>query len=351
MARFFFIGNKISPGYIFALLICSVFLMDSLRVKFVSAQTTCLDISDNLWYGKSDQGVDNSIINLQTYLKSLGYMNATPNGYFGPATFAAVKLYQVADDIPSTGYVGPMTRASLKNRSCGMVSVPIISSSSNPISAQNTNTDQPVSVSSFPVVVGITSPTTGQALSIGSTIAIKWANQPAGNFDISLEQPGGAGAGFVVSNLSSIASGNQYVWKVGTVFSSSADSNITVQPGTYRLRLQSSVHGASANDQVSGWFTITAMQFKVSTVIPSSGYADNASSVVLSGTGFASNASVYFDSDYSNLRANNQYISPDGSVLVFTVPSSVSAGLHTLYINDGKGSSPITLPLTINSPQ
>lgn len=60
-----------------------------------------------------------SVVALQTALISAGYnipaisSGAAAKGYFGSQTQAAVKLYQAANGIPSTGFVGPLTRAAL----------------------------------------------------------------------------------------------------------------------------------------------------------------------------------------------------------------------------------------------
>lgn len=53
------------------------------------------------------------VMELQQRLKDEGYLNVTPTGYFGPLTFSAVKAYQSANGLPSTGYVGPLTRGLL----------------------------------------------------------------------------------------------------------------------------------------------------------------------------------------------------------------------------------------------
>ena len=312
------------------------------QTKPVFAQTSCLNLSRNLSYGDTDQTYGGPVLSLQDYLQSLGYLHATPNGHFGPATLAAAKEYQAANGIPSTGYVGPLTRASLKTKTC---SVPVTSTPASV--SQPVTTTIPSSSESFSG--GITSPATGQVLAIGSSTVITWQNPPSGTFNISLEQPGGAGAGFVASNLSPTGNSNQYVWKVGSVYSSQTNSNTTIQPGTYRLRLQSSTYGASSNDMVSGWFTVVAPQFSVSSIVPSVGYADDTSSVVLLGSGFTPATTVYFDNNYSSLRGNNQYISPDGSVLVFTVPTSVPIGTHILYINNGQSSNPVTIPFRVTA--
>ena len=144
---------------------------------------------------------------------------------------------------------------------------------------------------------------------------------------------------------------NQYVWNVGKIYTSQSNSYQTLSPGTYRIRLQSSISGASTNDQTSGWFTIVAPQFAVTSVTPSYSFADNATSVVLFGSGFTSSASIYFDNNYSGLMATNKYVSPDGTVIVFTIPTTVSSGPHTLYINNGQSSSPVSLSFVVNSTQ
>jgi len=55
------------------------------------------------------------VLALQNILKDLGYLTATPNGYFGPATFEAVKQFQQDRGIDVRGYVGPATRDALNN--------------------------------------------------------------------------------------------------------------------------------------------------------------------------------------------------------------------------------------------
>lgn len=55
------------------------------------------------------------VLNLQVKLQSLGYFPAStqPTGYFGSITQGAVKNFQAANNIPTTGFVGPLTSAAL----------------------------------------------------------------------------------------------------------------------------------------------------------------------------------------------------------------------------------------------
>jgi len=84
-----------------------LFLTALLVPAFASATTRSLE------YGMS--GADVAV--LQNTLVDKGYLSATPNGYFGPATLAAVKKFQCAQNIVCSGtaygVVGPKTQAAL----------------------------------------------------------------------------------------------------------------------------------------------------------------------------------------------------------------------------------------------
>lgn len=81
--------------------------------------------STNLTVGSTGSDV----VALQTWLIANGYSipsiasGAAAKGYFGSQTLAAVKAYQTAKGIPSTGFVGPLTRGAL-NAGGGVVVTP-----------------------------------------------------------------------------------------------------------------------------------------------------------------------------------------------------------------------------------
>jgi peptidoglycan hydrolase-like protein with peptidoglycan-binding domain len=53
------------------------------------------------------------VLRLQNILAKLGYLAATPNGNYGPATIEAVIKFQQAKGLAQLGVVGPATRAAL----------------------------------------------------------------------------------------------------------------------------------------------------------------------------------------------------------------------------------------------
>lgn len=74
--------------------------------------------ASSAWSGSfvSDLGSGASgteVLKLQRLLAAQGYLTATPNGNFGPATKAAVTAFQASQGLPKLGSVGPATRAAL----------------------------------------------------------------------------------------------------------------------------------------------------------------------------------------------------------------------------------------------
>jgi Putative peptidoglycan binding domain len=87
----------------------------------VPSTKMCVSITTNLRTGS--RGSD--VVMLQNYLGAQGYFpvnlwQSTASGFFGLRTRQAVVAYQAAHDLPSTGYVGPRTRAVIKNESCSI---------------------------------------------------------------------------------------------------------------------------------------------------------------------------------------------------------------------------------------
>lgn len=101
----------------------------------------CTTLTEGLGIGSESPAV----LSLQEYLYVKGYLQAAPNGYFGPGTYAAVSAFQKENGIAQTGTVGPLTREKLKVNSCGVTTAPAT---------------KPVTETSKPLVVATTTPTT-----------------------------------------------------------------------------------------------------------------------------------------------------------------------------------------------
>ena len=91
-----------------------------------NSNNACVTLDNNMRYKIRDASVNNEVTDLQDYLISEGYMSGQTTGYFGAGTLKAVKSFQSQNNLISSGYVGPVTRAKIKELSCG------ISTTTNP---------------------------------------------------------------------------------------------------------------------------------------------------------------------------------------------------------------------------
>jgi peptidoglycan hydrolase-like protein with peptidoglycan-binding domain len=78
-----------------------------LLLAFIAPNVASATIDRNLKYGAKND----TVLQLQDYLQDKGYFNLSPTGYFGLVTLRAVKKFQADNNIPATGFVGPITRA------------------------------------------------------------------------------------------------------------------------------------------------------------------------------------------------------------------------------------------------
>lgn len=87
---------------------------------------TCVNIAYSLGYGSTDYYTKGSVSQLQQFLVGQGYFNAVylGTGRFGPITGRAVVQYQAAHGVSPVGVVGPITRATIYNQTCGGIIVP-----------------------------------------------------------------------------------------------------------------------------------------------------------------------------------------------------------------------------------
>lgn len=78
-------------------------------------------IDKNLMFGQKGS----EVMKLQELLFAKGLLASEPTGYFGSLTLNAVKAYQTSVGVPSTGYVGLLTRAKM-NTAALVPTVPAI---------------------------------------------------------------------------------------------------------------------------------------------------------------------------------------------------------------------------------
>ncbi len=81
--------------------------------------SSCLSFSYNLHEGSTDYTTGGEVTELQQFLSQKGYFLYAPTGYFGAITYQSVQEFQAAEVLPSTGYVGPLTRSLIEQISCG----------------------------------------------------------------------------------------------------------------------------------------------------------------------------------------------------------------------------------------
>ncbi len=78
----------------------------------------CADLTRNLRYGMKDTEMNANVSMLQDFLFEKGFLKATPTGFFGRATVNAVIAFQKANGIVASSFVGPLTRAKIKEIDC-----------------------------------------------------------------------------------------------------------------------------------------------------------------------------------------------------------------------------------------
>lgn len=80
----------------------------------VTQPALCVDLPNNLMRGDENSYV----LKLQNFLVKKGLLNATPNGYYGVGTTAAVKAYQEEQGFKVTGDTLTMMREEIKKETC-----------------------------------------------------------------------------------------------------------------------------------------------------------------------------------------------------------------------------------------
>ena len=120
--------------FLSVLIVAGILIINSAN----ATSTSCTDLSYSLKQGMRDAQTAGNVTKLQTYLQQANYLSTSPSGYFGAMTLKAVQKFQSDNGVSSTGYVGPATKAMLKNLSCNTTAVqPTINPGTSSVPSQN----------------------------------------------------------------------------------------------------------------------------------------------------------------------------------------------------------------------
>ena len=271
----------------------------------------------------NDQGPD--VLALQQFLNTHGYpVAATGPGsrgeettFFGPATYRALASYQAANDLPATGYFGPMTRA--------LMSAPAASASASSAATTGatTSSSTPNSASSgsssaatSPVAV-VTSPGYGGGGGAPATPAAPTCSISAAPASIAI---GSSTALTWTSSNASSASLNQ---GIGSVSPAGTQSASPITTTTYTL----SVTGSGGSGTCST--TVTATDTQAPTQATNlSAVAASLSELDLSWTASTDNVGV---AGYKIFRDGTQ-VATDTSGTTYADTGLTASSTHTYYV-------------------
>jgi peptidoglycan hydrolase-like protein with peptidoglycan-binding domain len=124
MKKYFAKALLVSICFSFSALLVSAQVSEDVKgdVSPDTSNEQCTELSYNLTYRKSrDFNTNNEVSDLQAFLQDQGLLTGEPTGNFGVLTFRAVKSFQAKSGLLSSGYVGPLTRAKIKEISCSKI--------------------------------------------------------------------------------------------------------------------------------------------------------------------------------------------------------------------------------------
>ena len=272
-----------------------------------------------------------NVTKLQTYLQQANYLSTSPSGYFGAMTLKAVQKFQSDNGVSSTGYVGPATKAMLKNLSCNTTAVqPTINPGTSSVPSQN-----PAVASCS---VKITSPFSNQRFDLNTdTISLSWNNincDPSAMFIPVLSRTDPSGTWDVTPGTGAIAN------SAGTF--NPDFSKAVLNEGYYKIFLEKSDTKQRVSDIAQFYVVAKASNYQplsISSISSPSAVNDGQTSINVSGAGFTSSTTVYLGNG-QNLKVIPTSIDSAGASLSFTVPATAVYGPAGISVsNDGKNFS------------
>lgn len=173
IAGVFFIGTPVSA-------------LDFLPNTQSATSSTISNFSTNLYFGMKN----NDVTRLQNFLISHNLLGTNLNtGFFGFATFNALRAYQYAVGVPSTGFFGPLTRAALnsgKALNTNPINRGVVATSTTATTTPPTNSTSTASVPPWqslirPIILSA-SPSTGPMGSVIRVLGVGFAGQNSVRF-------------------------------------------------------------------------------------------------------------------------------------------------------------------------
>lgn len=143
----------------------------------------CYSFPNNIRYGQQDVGSGGDVDSLQQFLSTQGDFDASflGTGHFGPITLKAVQAFQAAHAVPSTGFVGPLTRAAIAKAqpTCGQTAAATLYS----LSPQSGPTGTQISIRGFGFsnsnTILIDGMVAARSIPIASSMAIACTTDPS----------------------------------------------------------------------------------------------------------------------------------------------------------------------------
>lgn len=265
---------------------------------------SCADLNIDVEIGQRDTVANaNSVSILQSFLYKNGYLTVAPTGYFGNLTLSAVRAFQTAKGINSTGYVGPITRAKIKNIDCNASNITSVSVSTTPASPSTTVTSNIQSLT--PIIKFVAKPTKIMA---GEVATLEWSSVNAvDQCKISFKDPSGNTYSGIIDTSGVKSSGPINKTTTYTIIC----YNKYGVPGTQ----SATVEIVTAESLAASGQQAYVQAASISSINPSS--ANRGDTIVLKGSGFTSTNSIIFDGTKID---SNLILSQSSTSISFKVP-------------------------------
>lgn len=326
------------------------------------ATSACIDLQYNLKYRSTDAKTNGEVSLLQDFLQTQGYLNSEPTGYFGRLTEGAVKSFQAANGILDSGYVGPITRAKIKEISCGDAT---LSSSTSSVTKPKSATVQFINAPTLGVVYDVNNKETtlsGRSTSVkitAGTSPISFYLTNGVPYVLRLAEATGKNTGVFSFRMENTDANSRYSGLTTIQAGKSATYSISVSAstkelfaGTYSLvatDLQTGQDGAMSSVIPASSYKGTTVSNAVTIIGEVSPYINSIvpayPTVIMSGESMTITG-VRFDPlvNYiviDGVKENKASSSDNGTTITFTPSndSGITAGIHTLQIETTNGAS------------